>query len=102
MAVLGGARAVTFNAARLRQPADADAQLFKTPSVSVDRRLRIERAKPNSGAEICSYACLRPCQPAYPPTKRYDDYLRSLTVTAVTLVMFLLSAGLFLSAALMS
>jgi hypothetical protein len=36
-----------------------------------------------------------------PPTKRYDDYLRSLTVTAVTLVI-LLSAGLFLSAALMS
>jgi hypothetical protein len=37
-----------------------------------------------------------------PPTKRHDDYLRSLTVTAVTLVIFLLSAGLFLSAALMS
>ena len=37
-----------------------------------------------------------------PPTKRHDDYLRSLTLTAVTLVIFLLSAGLFLSAAIMS
>jgi hypothetical protein len=36
-----------------------------------------------------------------PPTKRHDDYLRSLTVTPVTLVI-LLCAGLFLSAALMS
>ena len=37
-----------------------------------------------------------------PPSNRHDDYVRSLIVTGVTLVIFLLSVGLFLSAALMS
>jgi hypothetical protein len=98
MAVLGGARAVTFNAARLRQPADADAQLFKTPSVSVDRRL----GETQLGGGNLQLRVPTTLPTRIPPTKRYDDYLRSLTVTAVTLVMFLLSAGLFLSAAIMN
>jgi hypothetical protein len=37
-----------------------------------------------------------------PTSKPADDYLRSIMLTSVTLLVFLLSAGLFLSVAMMS
>jgi hypothetical protein len=68
----------------------------------VDRRLRFGWQKPNSGGGNLELRMPTSLPARIPTSKPADDYLRSILLTSVTLLVFLLSAGLFLSAAMMS
>src|SRR3954454_5764716 len=67
----------------------------------VDRRLS-QRAKPNSRGGNLELRVPTSLPARIPSLERPDDYLRSVMLPSVTLLVFLLSAGLFLSPAILS